>query len=765
MTYSTKFISATAEYSTYTKSVPAPYIRKSFDIDFAPEKAEILICGLGFYEFWLNGERLTKSCLAPYISAPSDMLYYDRYNLTDKLVQGKNTVAFILGNGMQNSYDGLIWDFDTARWRGSPRLALSFEAVNGEKSVCFEADKSFKTMPSPIYSDSLRGGECYNANNEIEGWNLPDFDDSDWNSVISVDAPSGECREGKHAPIKKIREIKPVNITKGTMLLGNTNSRFPVPDLPDDEKPSEGFIYDFGENITGIPRLKIKGKKGQKVVIICGESLWNGDFDMKNIGEFQPKFMTQRNVYICKGEGEETWEPMFTYSGFQYCFVSGITEEQATKDLLTYVVMHADLKPMSGFSCSDELVNKLQEAAVRSDLSNLFYFPTDCPHREKNGWTGDAQLSAEQFMMNLNAENTLKEWLFNVRKTQTEQGELPGIIPTGGWGFEWGNGPAWDAVLTEIPYRVWQYRGDREILEQNATSIFRYVTYLTTRVDEKGLIHIGLGDWLPVDDKEPCPLEVTDTLVSMNIAEKAAKIFTVLGKKLWADFAQSFGNELRESFRKHLIDENLVVYGECQTTQETALYYGAFNDDEQEKAFSHLLRFINEANGNMTVGVIGARTMFHVLSRFGYDDLALNMIAKPDYPSFASWITEYNANTLFEIITHNPPNGFSHNHHFFGDFSAWFIKNLAGIIPNPNADDADYVLISPSFVESLSYADGWYNTPKGKVSVRWDKDGNTVSLNVSVPDGIKGKIKLRGEYKFADGSNEKDITSGTFNLK
>ena len=486
---------------------------------------------------------------------------------------------------------------------------------------------------------------------------------------------------------------------------------------------------------------------------------------MHNICEFQPIGMTQVQVYICKGEGEEIWEPMFCYHGFQYCFVTGIDDKQATEDLLTYVVMHADVPQIGGFDCSDELVNRLQDATLRSDLANMFYFPTDCPHREKNGWTGDAHLSAEQFMMNLGAENTLREWLHSFRKSQDERGALPGIVPTGGWGFEWGNGPAWDAVLTELPYRIWQYRGDKRVLEENATAIFRYVSYLSTRLDEKGLVHIGLGDWLPVDNVKPCPLEVTDTLISMDICKKATEIFRECNMPLRAEFAQKLHDELRASFRKHLIDDNLVVYGNHQTTQATAIYYGAFDESEKENAFAHLLELIHNANDNMTVGIIGARTMFHVLAEFGYEDLALHMIAKPDYPSFASWITEYNANTLFECITHDPPNGFSHNHHFFGDISAWFIKNLAGIIPNADVCDPNYIVISPAFVGSLSYAEGWYTAPAGKISVRWEHTGDEIKLNVTVPDGITGKIKLRHGAKFAGGENEIDIRSGEFIVK
>ena len=233
---------------------------------------------------------------------------------------------------------------------------------------------------------------------------------------------------------------------------------------------------------------------------------------------------------------------------------------------------------------------------------------------------------------------------------------------------------------------------------------------------------------------------------------------------LRAEFAQKLHDNLRESFRRHLVDENLIVYGDHQTTQAAAIYYGVFNEDEKKKAFSHLLDLIRKADGNMTVGIIGARTMFHVLSEFGYEELALNMIAKPDFPSFASWITEYDANSLFEIITHNPPNGFSHNHHFFGDISAWFIKNLAGIVPNPDVTDANNILISPAFVGSLSYAEGWYTAPAGRIDVRWERKGGKIELDVNVPDGVNGKIRLRHGAKLSNGNSEIEIQSGKFTI-
>ncbi len=767
MDYSTKFISATKDYCTFLNFVPAPYIRKTFSLNFKPQKAELLITGLGFYELWVNGKNITKSKLAPYISNPNHLIYYDRYDLTSELHEGKNSFGFILGNGMQNCFGGYGWALEKNRWRSAPKMALCFEAENGSEKISFEADDSFKIHPSPIYLDDIRVGEFYDATKEIEGWNLPDFDDSDWDNAIKVSAPSGECREGKHTVIRAIREITPIKFFKSKISLRpRIGEDIVKPNTPEDEKVNEGILYDFGENFTGLCRLKIKGRKGQKVILQFGEKYREGGLDLKNM-PFDPDNYCQRDIYICKGEGIEEWTPMFTFHGFRYCLVIGIDESQATEDLLTYVVMHADVKPRAKFRCSDELTNKLYAATMRSNYSNFFYFPTDCPHREKNGYTGDAQLSAEQFLLNFSAEDTLKEWLFSIRKAQNEKGQIPIIIPTADWGYEWGTGPAWDCAITEIPYRIWQYRGDTEVLEQNATAIVRYLTFLMSKRDERGLIHFGLGDWCQTarpDNTYTSPLEFTDSVISMDLCRKAAKIFRVLGKNELSDLADRVADELREAVRKNLIHENLEVAGKCQTVQAMSIFYDIFNEDEKLKAFEHLLRYIHDKNNSIDVGILGSRVMFHVLSEYGYDELAFHMISKPEYPSYASWIVDYDATTLFERVARAPEQT-SFNHHFFGDISAWFIKNLAGINPNPNCDNPDYVIVSPAFINSLDYAEGEYKTPNGKVSVKWVREKEKINLYVEVYGGVLGKIKLKNRYFFTDNTNECDLKSGVYTIK
>ena len=445
MDFSNRFITADTTYCTFEKHIAAPRFRKSFILDKPPKKAEILICGLGFYDLFINGKKITKGYLTPYISNPDDILYYDRYDVTAFCCKGRNVIGIILGNGMLNPIGGQVWSMEKASFRSAPKVALSFEASEeAGGSIRFECDSSFKTSPSAILFDDLRCGVHYDARKEQKGWSLPGFDDSAWAEAIPAVCPKGEPSLYEAQPIVVSEELKPVSIRKGR--LHAYPSIHPlVKDIVPEYRESErtGYLYDFGQNNAGVCRLKIKGRPGQRIALQCGERLDNGELTYDNIN-FYPDGYSQRDVYICAGGEEEVFVPPFTYHGFQYVLVIGITEEQATEDLLTYLVMHSNLQETGSFSCSDPVLNQLQTLTRRSTLANFFYFPTDCPHREKNGWTGDASLSSEHTLLNLNPEKSYREWLRNIVKAQNDAGAIPGIVPTAGWGFEWGNGPAWD---------------------------------------------------------------------------------------------------------------------------------------------------------------------------------------------------------------------------------------------------------------------------------------------------------------------------------
>jgi len=760
------FISATKEYSSFDNFVPAPYIRKTFEITSKVEKAAISVCGLGFYEFYINGKRMTKGLLAPYISNPDDILYYDVYDVKEFLTEGKNAVAFILGNGMLNCPGGTVWDFEAAPFRSAPKLSVSFECEysNGEK-LTFGADESFKCAPSPIYFDDLRAGEFYDARNEIIGWNKADFDDSNWKNAFFVESPRGELRECKADPIVVTDELAPISVRKAK--IGNSPSpHFKLTEIKPvgDEAITDGWLYEFEINASGLCRLKINGKPGQKIILQFGEVLdKNGDLDLSNMW-FLPTAFDHRDIYICRGGEEEIWMPSFTYHGFKYCLVIGLEDEQATKDLLTFVVMNSDLKEMADFKCSDEVLNKLQAAVKLSDRSNFYYFPTDCPHREKNGWTGDASLSAEHMLLNFTPEKSFREWLNNIRKAQREDGALPGIVPTTGWGFSWGNGPAWDAIIVSLPYFVWRYRGDTTLIRENALAIMKLLNYYTVRRDKNGLIAIGLGDWCQsARDGDPiAPLKFTDTVTCIDIARKAAQGFDAVDMPLQAEFARKLENEFLTAARKHLIDHsNMTALGSCQTTQAMALFYGVFENGERPEAFKRLVEMIEDSDGLMDVGILGGRVIFRVLSEFGRTDLAYEMVTDGRMASYAYWINK-GSTTLWEEFVSGEDAIPSLNHHFWGDISGWMIENLAGITVNPNCTSPDDFVISPKFIDALDHATASYNFSKGKLTLSWKRSGDHIILTLDIPEGCKGDIRLERYVKFNDGYRTKKAVSGEY---
>lgn len=766
--FPTQFIAASTAYSDFGTHVPAPYFRKSFNVRKPVNSARITVCGLGFYEIYINGQRRTKGLLAPYISNPDDILYYDHYDLTADLRSGKNTLGFLLGNGMLNCPGGTVWDFHLAPYRSAPKLAvlLELQYEDGETEQ-ITGDTSFRTHPSPILFDDLRCGEIYDARNEIPHWNLPEFDDSHWDHAIPAQTPLGEPRLCQAEPIVTVQTLSPVSIRESHITYFPAETKEYLPNFPLTSEETQGYLYDFGQNLAGNIRLKIKGMSGQTVAIQFGELLApDGGLDLRGMN-FLPYKYNQRISYTLRGDGAETYAPTFSYQGFRYCLVSGITPEQATPELLTYEVMSSALKRNGTFACSDPVANQLQQAVCNSDISNFYYFPTDCPHREKNGWTADAALSAEQMLFNLTPENSYHEWLHNIRRAQRPDGALPGIIPTSGWGFAWGNGPAWDSALFWLPYYTWLYRNDTAIILENADAFIRYLHYIDRMRDEVGLVHIGLGDWLHIGRGTPkAPLEVTDTLTCIDLCQKAEKMLHAVQLCEQAGYARDLGRRLRMDARKHLLTDSLTVLGHCQTSQAMALAYGLFDDKEKDGAFQILLDLIHEQDDHLDTGCLGGRLIFHVLSEFGQAELAYHMIVREDHPSYGHWVIHENCTSLFEAFQTDAEIPNSKNHHFWGDISSWFLKNLAGIRVNPYTRDANELLIAPHFLDGMEYAQGEIGIPAGKVSVAWHREGNDVILQLQIPSNAYGRLQPSLGYQFNE-INEAlslPLRSGTYRL-
>ncbi|MBO4883964.1 MAG: family 78 glycoside hydrolase catalytic domain, partial [Clostridia bacterium] len=694
------------------------------------------------------------------------ILSYDTYDLLPCLRPGRNAVCLLLGNGICNCVGGQVWDYDRAPWRAAPSVALSacVEQADGETVRFTAAD--FLTAPSAILFDDMRAGEWYDARREQAGWLLPDFDDAGWTPAVPAPAPRGKPAPADLDPILPAGELEPVSRHRGGI------SIFPalpesMPDLPWGEgEEGEGWIYDFGLNISGVVRLTVRNSRpGQKIVLQYGEILGDNPaggadttvrrsdsgLDLRGF-HFLPHRYNHRDVYICRGDDEEVWEPTFTIHGFQYCLVLGAEPEQIS---LRAVILHTALNQRAWFRCSDETANRIWEATLRTDRTNFCHYPTDCPHREKNFWLGDAMISAEQMTALFSCERNLTEWLRGFRPAMREDGALPGIVPTFDWGYHtWG--PAWDGALIELPYQIWIYRGELTAARENASAILRSLRYLAALRNGRGLVDFGGGgDWCQAArghvSMPKAPRVFTSTVITMDLFRKAARLFEALVQEDEAMYARRIGGELRAAARRYLLnlDEARAIY-RCQTAQAMALYYGLFEPGEAGAAFEVLLRLIEENGGSFDCGIHGLRVIFHVLSRFGRSDLAFRMITKPDFPSYGYWIA-HGANTLWELFSPIERVQSSCNHHFTGDVANWFLRNLAGIRLNPFGEDPREVHIAPSFIAALNHASGSLETAAGPVRVAWRRDGEDILLEVSIPEGVAAELRLESGWQTEEG--------------
>ena len=738
------FIKATDTYADFGVSVPAPYIRRAFTLDFKPESAKLRIAVSGFYELYINGVNVTKGFLAPYISNPDNMLLYDEYEVAEHLNEGANAIGFILGNGFANQCTEQ-WNFSSASFRAPLCASVELIASTDVKSFRLTSDESFKTHPSPIIFDMYRYGTHYDARLEIPGWATADIDDSSWKNVLKATAPKGVIMPCTANPIRLVKELTPVNITYQKDICYLKTALYGGEDIPFTR--TSGYLYDFGKSCAGVCKLKIKGEAGQMVTLRHGERLADdGSFNINSIYTFKDDYekyihLFQADVYTLKGGETEIFIPMFTYHGFRYVFVEGITEDQATPELLTFEVISSVTAPRSGFVCSDKTLNTLYEMAINADVSNFHYFPTDCPHREKNGWTGDISVSAEQLLLSFDCSEDLKTWLKTLAYAQKEDGSLPGIAPTGGWGFAWGNGPMWDSACVTLPYLCYKYDNRVDVLHQCSDMIYKYLRYVSSRRDERGLIAIGLGDWCePRTMGTPitAPLVLTDSAVTYAMATKSAFIFSVTGETERQQYAKELASELKKSIREHLIDSTFTASGRCQTSQALLLANGLFEANEYEKAYAKLIEITKEKDWHSVCGMIGLTVIFEVLMQGGDADGVIDMLLQDTEPSYKSMILR-GATSLCESLAENGLNE-SENHHFFGDIIRIFISYIAGLKLNPSLTDITEVIFSPTLTSRLDHAKGYYLFKNGRCDFGWERRENEAVAFIDLPSGISGSF-------------------------
>lgn len=723
--WTARWIAADRGFTTTLDTVPAPLLRKEINLDQDVVSARAYVCGLGYYELTINGQKAGDSVLTPLFTRYDRTVLYDTIDVTDLLKRGDNALGVVLGNGWYNCFTREVWMFKEAPWRHRPKLLLQLyiELADGT-IVVVNSDTSWRVTTGPIVFDGLRNGEFYDARKELPGWDMPGYDDGRWDHASIIAPPGGVLKSSQAPPIRVTGTIRPISV----------------------QEVSPGvWVYDLGQSISGWARISAKGPAGTEITLKYGETLAeDGSLDQSRIGTFVKTGEFQTDRYVMKGAGTEVWEPRFTYHGFRYVQVTGFPGAP-TLDNLSGRVVHTDFEHRGTFECSDETLNSIQRCTRWSTLTNYHGIPTDCPHREKNGWTGDAQISAEQVLLNFNPATAYAKWMRDFIDVQRPSGQLPGIVPTGGWGFNWGSGPAWDSTIVLIPWYVYLYTGDRTVIEEMYENIKLYVDYMT-EMSEDYIVEFGLGDWCPPYEGDPdhpkCPTVVTDTAYYYVNSLLLSEMARLVGRDVDVEKYGDLANNIKKAFRDRFLDSSTgVVEGNCQTSMACALYQGLTEDDDRELVFERLVEQVELRERHIDCGILGAKYAMHALTENGRADLAYDMATQRTYPGWGHWI-EQGATTLWESWD----GGASRNHHMFGDVSAWFYKGLAGINPDEGNPGFRHIVIRPNPVDGLEWVKATHESMYGTISSEWRVDGGRFELNVSVPVNCRATVMIPGPY-------------------
>lgn len=675
-------------------------IRKKFIGLRGAKKAMLKICALGYGVAKINGKDVTQDVLTTPFTEFSKRALYNEYDVTALLLEGENVLTVEIGNGWYNPV-GSTWDYEKAPWRDKKKLIFELSIEYEEATKTIVSDMDCKSESGAVIFNHLREGEIFDARLYNEKVQRADFDDSAMQGVAFCNPPGGIIDKAEIPPIRERKILKGKEIKNG--------------------------IYDFGENTSGYAHISLGGaKRGDEIKLIYAEIFDGEDIDAEHFNHFK-NHMGHVDTYIASGKAREEWHPHFVYHGFRY-----IKVENAPKDFeIEARVVYTDFDIVGKFSCNDEMLNKIHEASMRSTLTNYHSIPTDCPHREQNGWTGDAALSCEQALMNFDMTAAYKKWMNDFKDVQRPNGQLPGIVPTGGWGYNWGSGPAWDAAMFCIPWNVYNLTGDCSLIKQMYPNMKLYMEYINARA-VSFIADFGLGDWCPPDDNRVCPNNVTDTAYYYYFAKTMEKCAEIMGDG-GAEYKET-ALRVRAAWRERFMnDKSLRIY---QTYYACGIYFGLFDEEEKAEMAKRLAALIKENDYHIDCGILGTKYIFTALSENGYIELLYKMITNPTYPSYAYWINE-GMTTFGEKWNMTC----SRNHHMYSEVDHWFYKYLGGITFKRGE-----AFVSPMLLKEVSEVEA---SCRG---VRVSRKGNEVKVLLpyggTVKIGGKEEKKKAGEYVF-----------------
>ncbi|MET1054098.1 MAG: family 78 glycoside hydrolase catalytic domain [Pedobacter sp.] len=710
-----------------------PLLRKEITVSKKIKSATLFISGLGHFELSINGKKIGDHFLDPGWTNYEKQALYVPFDVTSALKNGKNAIGVMLGNGFyyipkqKKRYKKLLVQY------GYPkmicRLIVNYTDGSSEDIV---SDEKWKATAGPVSFSSIYGGEDYDAGKEQKDWDKPSFNDDLWIKSSKTSGPV-MLNAQKADPIKIFDNFKPKKITRI-----NTAS----------------WLYDLGQNASGIVRISVKGKKGDTLRITPAE-LINSDGTANQKASGKPFYFT----YILKGEGTETWQPRFSYYGFRYLQIDGAVpgEEPGTSapaenlPILTEVTglhIRNAAEEAGTFNSSSELLNrtaKLIDWGVKSNMMSVF---TDCPHREKLGWLEQLHLMGSSLRYTYQVQNLLNKSVQDMELSQTSTGLVPEISPEYTV-FTWGgdmfrDSPEWGSSSIILPWYLYEWYGDREVLARAYPMMKKYAAYLKTRA-KYNILSQGLGDWYDLGPKPPgvsqlTTIGVTATAIyyyDLNILSETA---LMLGKTADAAGYKKLAEEVKLAFNRRFFNSKTNNYATgSQTANAMAIYMKLVSPERKSAVLANIISDIRNNKNNLTSGDIGYRYLLRVLEDEGRSDLIYEMNSNPEVPGYGYQLAQ-GATALTESWQALP--SVSNNHLMLGHLMEWFYSGLGGIRQEQKSVAFKEIKIHPEIIKGLSHAETSYNSPYGRIATSWKKDADKFDLEVEIPANTRAVIYI-----------------------
>ncbi|MHA1563692.1 MAG: glycoside hydrolase family 78 protein [Alphaproteobacteria bacterium] len=727
--------------------MPAAMVRKSFVVDGPIKRATVYVTGLGLYELHLNGPRVGDHLLAPEFTVYDRRIQYQTFDVTDLVVAGENAVGAILGDGWHGEYFFGMPMRQAQRPFGGRRgfiMRLDIEQVDGTTQIIV-TDKSWRsTREGPIRSASLYDGEVYDARMEMPGWDRPGFDDSLWNQTVTADyLACANLVWQRNEPIRVVKELKPVKMTE------------PKPGI---------YVFDLGQNMVGWCRLKVHGRAGTTVKLRHAEMLNDdGAIYTANL-----RGAAQTDIYIKHTDGEEIYEPRFTYHGFRYVELTGAEYKpyrymppyKPKADDLSGRVFHSASPDAGHFQCSSDLINKIMHMIVWVQRGNMHGIPTDCPQRdERAGWMGDIQSFSQTAIFNMDMASFFSKWLTDVRDSQAEDGRYPNFAPMDHNRWKGGT-PAWADAGTIVPWRMYQNYGDIRMIEEHYESARRWVDYV--RGKNPNLLWDknrgdSFNDWLNGDTlvKEGWPKtggrvppQVLATAFFAHSTEIVGKMAAVIGRTDDAKKYSRLSEGIKAAFNEKYVQPDGRIEGNTQAGYALALRFNLLPVELRPQAARHMVEEFKRYNGHMSTGIQTSHRLMLELTRGGYNNEAYRLLNLRTCPSWG-FMAEQGATTIWERWDgYIQGRGFqkpmmnSLNHWALGSVGEWIWRNVVGLNPDDNKPGWKHFIIAPRPGGGVTWARGQYNSIRGTIICDWRLEKDNFRLDVTVPANTTATVYL-----------------------